>query len=117
MINPDGLRNQIESNVIQGVSRALKEEVQFDSRGVTSVVWQQNQSNPTPQCPILKFSEVPRIDTVLIDRPEQPAWGAGEPTIVPVPAAVANAVYAAIGVRLRALPMAPANVRSAVQST
>ncbi|MGH8969206.1 MAG: molybdopterin cofactor-binding domain-containing protein [Actinomycetes bacterium] len=116
VVNPDGLRNQIEGNVIQGISRALREEVHFDSRGVTSVVWQQNQSNPTPQYPILKFSEVPRIDTVLINRPEEPAWGAGEPTIVPVPAAIGNAVFAATGTRIRELPMTPTRVRTSMQS-
>jgi nicotinate dehydrogenase subunit B len=108
VINPDGLRNQLEGNVIQGISRALKEEVQFDSRGVTSVVWN--------QYPILRFSEVPQIESILIDRPEEPAWGAGEPTIVPVPAAIGNAVFAAIGARVRELPMTPALVLSALQS-
>ena len=117
VVNPDGLRNQIEGNVIQGIGRALHEEVQFDTRGVTSVVWQQSQFNPTPQYTVLKFSEVPRIDTVLIDRPEEPAWGAGEPTIVPTPAAVANAVFAATGARVRDLPMTPAKVLAALRAT
>jgi nicotinate dehydrogenase subunit B len=117
VVNPDGLRNQIEGNVIQGVSRALREEVQFDSRGVTSVLWQPNASNPTPQYPILRFSEVPRIESILIDRPEEPAWGAGEPTIVPVPAAIGNAIYAATGARVRRLPMTPERVLGALQAT
>jgi nicotinate dehydrogenase subunit B len=108
VINPDGLRNQLEGNVIQGISRALKEEVQFDSRGVTSVVWD--------DYPILRFNEVPRIESILIDRPEEPAWGAGEPTIVPVPAAIGNAIFAAVGARVRELPMTPALVLSALQS-
>jgi nicotinate dehydrogenase subunit B len=108
VINPDGLRNQLEGNVIQGISRALKEEVQFDSRGVSSVVWN--------DYPILRFSEVPKIEAILIDRPDEPAWGAGEPTIVPVPAAVGNAIFAATGARIRELPMTPARVLGALQS-
>jgi nicotinate dehydrogenase subunit B len=66
--------------------------------------------------PILRFNEVPRIESILIDRPEEPAWGAGEPTIVPVPAAIGNAIFAAVGARVRELPMTPALVLSALQS-
>jgi CO/xanthine dehydrogenase Mo-binding subunit len=115
VINPDGLRNQIEGNVVQGVSRALKEEVQFDERGVTSVVWEQSSFHPTPQYSVLRFSEVPEIEVILLDRTDQPAWGAGEPTIGIVPAAIGNAVFAAAGVRVRTLPMTPDRVLDAMR--
>ncbi len=116
VINPDGIRHQIEGCVIQGIGRALKEEVHYDARGVTSVVWQSSPFNPGPQYEVLRFSEVPSIEVTLIDRPEQPAWGAGEPAIEPLPAAIANAVSAATGVRIRELPMTPERVLAALQN-
>jgi nicotinate dehydrogenase subunit B len=106
IINPDGVKNQIEGNVIQSLSRALKEEVEFDERRITSVDWQ--------TYPILTFSEVPEIEIVLINHPDQPAMGAGEPSTVTTAAAVANAIFDAIGVRMRQIPFAPERVRSAL---
>jgi CO/xanthine dehydrogenase Mo-binding subunit len=106
IINPDGVKNQIEGNVIQSLSRALKEEVQFDERRITSVDWQ--------TYPILTFSEVPEIEIVLINRPDQPAMGAGEPSTVTTAAAVANAIFDATGVRIRQIPFTPGRVRSAL---
>jgi nicotinate dehydrogenase subunit B len=106
MINPDGVKNQIEGNVIQSLSRALKEEVEFDERRITSVDW--------PTYPILTFSEVPEIEIVLINRPDQPAIGAGEPATVTTAAAVANAIFDATGVRLRQIPFTPERLRSAM---
>ena len=106
IINPDGVKNQIEGNVIQSLSRALKEEVQFDEFRITSVDWQ--------TYPILKFSEVPEVEIVLINRPDQPAVGAGEPSTVTTAAAVANAVFNATGVRLRQIPFTPERVRTAL---
>ena len=106
IINPDGVQNQIEGNVIQSLSRALKEEVQFDEFRISSVDWQ--------TYPILKFSEVPEVEIVLINRPDQPAVGAGEPSTVTTAAAVANAVFDAIGVRLRQIPFTPERVRAAL---
>ncbi len=105
IINPDGLKNQIEGNVIQSLSRTLKEEVQFDEYRIKSVDWD--------SYPILKFSEVPEVDIVLINRPEEPALGAGEPSTVTTAAAVANAIYDAAGIRLRQIPFTPERVKSA----
>ena len=114
IINPDGLKNQIEGNVIQATSRTLKEQVAYDANGVTSVVWAQNQFFPTPQYSILHFTEVPAVEVVLIDQPTQPPWGAGEPTTEVIPAAIGNAIYDAAGVRLRTLPFTPDRVLAAL---
>lgn len=106
IVNPDGVRNQIEGNLLQGVSRTLLEEVQFDATGIKSLDWQ--------SYPIITFDEVPEVEIVLINRPEMAAFGAGEPSISPVPAAVANAIFDAIGVRLREIPLTPERVRAAM---
>ncbi len=106
VINPDGLKNQIEGNVIQSLSRALKEEVQFDQYRIKSVDWD--------TYPILKFSEVPEVEVVLINRPDQPAMGAGEPSTCTTAAAVANAIYDACGARLREIPFTPARLKAAL---
>ena len=106
IINPDGVKNQIEGNVVQSLSRALKEEVKFDEYRVTSVNWE--------TYPILKFSEVPEIDIVLLDHPNKPALGAGEASQVTTAAAVANAIFDATGVRLRQIPFTPERVKAAL---
>ncbi len=106
IINPDGLRNQIEGNTIQSLSRALKEEVLFDEWRVKSVDWE--------TYPILTFSEVPDMEVVLINRPDQPAMGAGEPSTTTTAAAVANAIFDATGARLRQVPFTPARVLAAL---
>ncbi len=106
VINPDGVENQIEGNVIQSLSRALKEEVQFDEMRITSVDW--------PSYPILTFSEVPEVEIVLINRPAEAAVGAGEPSTVTTAAAVANAIFDATGVRLRQIPFTPERVKAAL---
>jgi nicotinate dehydrogenase subunit B len=108
IINPDGVRAQIEGNVIQTVSRTLKEELKFDRSRVTSVDWK--------SYPILTFPEVPDVDIELIDRPDQPPWGAGEPAAAVVPSAVSNAVFDAIGVRMRTVPFTPERVKAAMKS-
>jgi nicotinate dehydrogenase subunit B len=97
IINPDGLRNQIEGNVIQSASRALLEQVTFDNSKITSVDWK--------GYPILQFQDIPAIDIILINHPDQPAWGAGEVTTLTTPPAIANAVFDATGTRLRSIPL------------
>jgi nicotinate dehydrogenase subunit B len=109
IVNPDGVKNQVEGNIVQGVSRALFEEVAFDGNGVTSLDWN--------SYPILKFPEVPDLDIVLINRPEGPSLGAGELATVPVPAAIANAIFDATGIRLREVPFTPKRILAGLQQT
>jgi len=108
IINPDGLRNQIDGNIIQTVSRTLIEDLQWNRSAVTSLDWQ--------SYPILRFPEVPEIVIDLIDRPKERPWGAGEPTAAVVPSAIANAVFDAVGVRLRSVPFTPERVRAALSA-
>ena len=107
IVNPDGLKNQIEGNIIQGVSRTLFEEVRFDASGIKSLDW--------VSYPVLHFPDVPSIDIVLIDRPDMASLGGGEASIVSIPAAINNAVFDAIGVRLRDIPMTPERVLNAMK--
>ena len=122
IINPDGLKNQIEGNVIQGISRTLIEEVQFNTSGVTSLVWSSGSTiPPSAAYPVVHFNQVPSsIEIVLLDHPEQfttlpttPSWGAGEPTIEVVAPAIANAIFNAIGKRMTVLPITAQRVLSA----
>ncbi len=106
IINPKAVQAQVESNIIQATSRTLKEEVVFDSSNVTSLDWR--------GYPILTYPEVPAIETILINRPDQPATGAGEGATCPVGAAISNAVFDATGVRMRALPLKPDVVLAAL---
>jgi nicotinate dehydrogenase subunit B len=106
IVNPDGLRNQIEGAVIQGASRAVKEEVTFDRLRVTSIDW--------ATYPILRFPEVPNVHIALVDRPGEPPLGAGEPATTIVAPAIANAVFAATGARLREAPFTPERVKHAL---
>ncbi|MDT7578660.1 MAG: nicotinate dehydrogenase subunit [Pseudonocardiales bacterium] len=108
VINPDGLRNQIEGNVIQTVSRTLKEELTFDRGMVTSLDW--------VSYPIITFPEVPEVVIDLIDRPGEKPWGGGEPSAAVIPSALSNAVFDATGVRLRSVPYTPERVRRAMRS-
>lgn len=96
MINPEGVRHQIEGNVIQSTSRALMEEVSFERGAVTAREW--------GAYPIIKFPELPKIDVLMLPRQDQPPLGVGESASVPSAAAIANAIYDATGVRFRELP-------------
>jgi nicotinate dehydrogenase subunit B len=104
IVNPDGLRAQVEGAIIQGISRALLEEINFDLRKVTSRSW--------ADYPILGFSALPQIKIELINRPDQPSTAAGEISTIPVPAAIANAIFDATGKRLRQAPFTPERVRA-----
>jgi nicotinate dehydrogenase subunit B len=106
IIDPDGLANQLEGGFVQAASWTLGEHVTFDDLRVTSLDWE--------SYPILRFPRLPQIETILLDHPDQPPLGAGEVAQGPTAAAIANAVQAAIGVRLRDLPFTPDRVRAAV---
>jgi CO/xanthine dehydrogenase Mo-binding subunit len=99
IVNPDGLRNQIEGNAIQASSRAMLEQVTFDRNHVTSVDWD--------TYPIFRFDAVPDVTISLIDRRDQPILGAGEATTSLMAPAIANAIFAQTGKRLRTVPFAP----------
>ena len=107
VINPQGLRYTIEGNVVQGISRAVYEQVRFDRDAVSSVDW--------ASYPILEMQDAPAaIEVVLINRPEVAPSGAGEPTMRVIPAAVANAFFDATGVRLRKAPLNAERVKAAL---
>jgi nicotinate dehydrogenase subunit B len=99
---------QIEGNVIHGVSRTLFEEVRFDAAGIQSLDWL--------SYPVAHFPDVPEMDVVLVNRKDMPSLGGGEPSLVPVPAAIANAVFDATGVRFREVPLTPERVLKALKS-
>jgi CO/xanthine dehydrogenase Mo-binding subunit len=104
--NPDGLRNQLEGGALHGLSRTLFEEVTWDDEKVTSVDWRTYRP--------LYLGAVPRIETVLINRTDVAAMGAGETAVTLVAAAVGNAIFDATGVRLTQVPFTPERVRAAM---
>jgi nicotinate dehydrogenase subunit B len=108
VINPDGVINQTEGGIIQAISWTLKEQVRFNRDGVTSLGW--------PDYPILTFPEVPQIDVHLISRSDEEPLGAGEITMGPVAAAIANALHQALGVRIRELPITRERILAAADS-
>jgi CO/xanthine dehydrogenase Mo-binding subunit len=107
MINPDGVKAQVEGNIIHTLSRTLKEELTFDRSTVTSRDWGSYQ--------VITFPEVPEMVIELIDRPTERPWGAGEPAAAIVPSAVTNAIFDATGVRLRSVPFTTQKMRAALQ--
>jgi CO/xanthine dehydrogenase Mo-binding subunit len=106
IINPDGALNQIEGGIVQSTSWTLKEQLQFDRTRITSLNWD--------DYPILTFSEVPQVAVEFIERPEEPALGVGEGVTGPVPAAIANAVANAMGIRVKRLPLSKENIVAAM---
>jgi nicotinate dehydrogenase subunit B len=107
IVNPDGARNQVEGCLIQGMSRAIFEEVAFNRGGVTSTDWN--------SYPIVRFEDVPEVVEVqLINRLDKASCGAGEASTTPVAAAIGNAIFNATGARLREYPFNPARVKNAI---
>jgi len=105
--SPDGLRNQLEGGALQGLSRALGEEVTWDDQKITSIDWATYKT-------LYVGSNVPTIESVLVDRPDSEAMGAGETAITIVAAAIGNAVFDATGVRIREVPFTPERVKAAL---
>src|SRR5882724_8083501 len=107
--NPDGLRNQMEGGALQGMSRAMHEEVKWTNRGITTFDWK--------SYPVFQFGDpLPVVETVLLNPQNVPQLGAGECTITIVAAAIGNAVFDATGARLRQVPFTPVNVLAALAS-
>jgi len=105
--NPDGLRNQIESGILQGMSRSLVEEVTWNEKRVTSIDWETYNS-------LHLDYEMPAIENVFVTPADVPATGAGETSITVTPAAIGNAIFDATGARLRDLPFTPERVKAAL---
>jgi len=105
-LNPDGMKAQAEGCVMQGISRSLIEELKWNADGITSHDW--------VSYPVIRFPALPKFDFQIINRPDQPAVGAGEVLITNMPAAIANAIFDATGKRMRQLPFTPARVRAAL---
>jgi CO/xanthine dehydrogenase Mo-binding subunit len=107
VVNPDALRATIAANLVQSLGRTLTEETTFDRSNVTSVDWNTYR--------VARASDVPDVvDILLLNHPELPPGGAGEPSSRPTAAAIANAVFDATGARIRQVPLTPARVKSAL---
>ena len=109
IVNPDAVRNQLEGAVIQSTSRALIEEGTFNRSRLTSLDW--------ASYPIIRFPDIPdEIDIVLVNRPDLPPMRVGEPASETIWPAIANAIYDAVGIRLRRLPFTPGRVLAALNA-
>ena len=107
IINPAGVNAALEGQIMQGISRALYEEIHFDENKVTSVDWN--------TYPIATIKDIPgKVDLILLNRPDKASGGVAEPGLVSIPAAIANAVFDATGVRIRQYPLAPERVKKAL---
>jgi CO/xanthine dehydrogenase Mo-binding subunit len=106
VINPDGARNQLEGGIVQAASMVLKEQVRMEGDGITSLDWE--------SYPILRFSEVPEIDTEIIHAPDLPTLGMGECSFGPTAAAIGNAVAHALGARIRDMPFTRERIEAAL---
>jgi len=107
--SPDGMKNQIEGGALQGMSRALGEAVTWDERKVTSIDWRSYHT-------LTMGATMPTVESVLINRPDEEAMGAGETTITLIAAALGNAIFDATGARIREVPFTPERVKAALQS-
>jgi nicotinate dehydrogenase subunit B len=108
-ISPNGVANQVEGGILQAVSWVLKEQVRFDRSRITTRNWD--------DYPILRFAEAPPVEVVIIDRPDQPSLGMGEAVAGPTAAAIANAVFDAIGIRVRDLPLTRERMMVAIDNS
>jgi CO/xanthine dehydrogenase Mo-binding subunit len=107
IVSPDGIRNQAEGGIVQATSWTLKEQVRFDRTRILSRSWE--------DYPILTFAEAPQVESILLDRPEEPSLGVGEGMAGPTVAAIGNAVANALGERVRDLPFTRERIVAAMQ--
>lgn len=108
VINPDGARNQLEGGIVHAASMTLKEKVTFGQTGISSLDWD--------SYPILRFSEVPEIDAVIVHNPDMPTLGMGECTFGPTAAAIGNALYHALGIRVYEMPLTREKIAAALMA-
>jgi nicotinate dehydrogenase subunit B len=109
VVNPDGAIHQIEGGAVQAVSWALNEEMSFDEHGPAGMTWE--------TYPIARFTQMPQVEVLLVHDPEQPSVGAGECAHGPTAAALGNAVNAALGLRLKHLPLSRQRIIQAIEES